>query len=166
MTKRGKVAPKCEAVGPDGRKLCGCGCGKVPEGRRTVWASRECNEAWLLRWHLRAQRNFVFARDGGKCQLCGCLPEQLRAETRSGFGWSYCKTAAENQAARDAAVARWVVAAAEGWPRTSRVWWEMDHVIERADGGVDSVDNLRVVCYRCHKRKSAEARSARAKSRR
>jgi hypothetical protein len=159
--QRGKVAPKCADKDPEGRPLCGCGCGKRPEGRRTVWFSSECQRCWMLLWHIKSQRSHVFARDGGKCQTCGGLPEQLRAATR-GVGYSYQKTAAENAAIRATWEAARAAAHADGWPRGNRSWWEMDHIVELADGGTNDLANLRVLCYRCHKAKTRAARAARS----
>jgi 5-methylcytosine-specific restriction endonuclease McrA len=33
---------------------------------------------------------------------------------------------------------------------------EIDHIIPLWNGGTDEVDNLQVVCYECHKKKSAD----------
>jgi hypothetical protein len=163
--RRGMMAPKCADKDPEGRPLCACGCGKRPEGRRTVWFSKECHRGWMLLWHIKSQRSHVFARDGGKCQLCGCLPEQLRAATRA-VGKSYHKSDAENAAIRAKWQAAQAAAKADGWPdasRNTRSWWEMDHIVELADGGTNDLANLRVLCYRCHKAKTRASRSARSK---
>lgn len=32
--------------------------------------------------------------------------------------------------------------------------WEVDHVIERRDGGLGVMDNLQTLCLDCHKRKT------------
>ena len=40
---------------------------------------------------------------------------------------------------------------------------EVDHVIELASGGEDSIDNLQVLCKQCHKVKTAKYNSSRFK---
>lgn len=40
--------------------------------------------------------------------------------------------------------------------------WESDHVVELADGGTNALENLRILCKPCHKRKTAEKRRRRA----
>jgi 5-methylcytosine-specific restriction endonuclease McrA len=33
---------------------------------------------------------------------------------------------------------------------------EIDHIKPHWDGGTDNIENLQVLCYRCHQQKSAE----------
>ena len=40
---------------------------------------------------------------------------------------------------------------------------ELDHVIERSDGGTDDLSNLRLLCKPCHKDKTDEAKRQRRK---
>lgn len=39
--------------------------------------------------------------------------------------------------------------------------WESDHVVEVRDGGTNGIENLRILCKPCHKRKTAERRRQR-----
>lgn len=39
--------------------------------------------------------------------------------------------------------------------------WESDHLVDLRDGGTNALDNLRILCRPCHKRKTAEARKKR-----
>lgn len=36
--------------------------------------------------------------------------------------------------------------------------WESDHLIDLRDGGSNAIENLRILCRPCHKRKTAESR--------
>lgn len=38
-------------------------------------------------------------------------------------------------------------------PAGARVW-EVDHIVPRSQGGTDELDNLQVLCGRCHREKS------------
>lgn len=39
--------------------------------------------------------------------------------------------------------------------------WESDHVIELRDGGTNTIDNIRVACKPCHRKKTAARRKQR-----
>ena len=38
----------------------------------------------------------------------------------------------------------------------SRVFWDVDHIIELADNGPDELDNLQTLCVDCHRTKTAK----------
>jgi len=40
-------------------------------------------------------------------------------------------------------------------------YWQVDHIIERADGGTDEIDNLQTLCVPCHQVKTAQCRQKR-----
>ena len=42
---------------------------------------------------------------------------------------------------------------------------EVDHIIERSDGGTNDISNLRLLCKKCHDQKTYEARRIRRKKR-
>ncbi len=43
-----------------------------------------------------------------------------------------------------------------------KVFWEADHIIERADGGRDEIDNIQTLCRPCHLEKTTESKRQRA----
>ena len=48
------------------------------------------------------------------------------------------------------------------WPKCTHTATEVDHIISKADGGTDTLNNLRAVCPNCHKaRTQQQARGAR-----
>ncbi|BBY37511.1 hypothetical protein MMAN_16450 [Mycobacterium mantenii] len=50
----------------------------------------------------------------------------------------------------------------EGEPRSGEL--HVDHIINRAEGGTDDLDNLQTLCTRCHQPKS-QAEAARGRQR-
>jgi 5-methylcytosine-specific restriction endonuclease McrA len=62
-------------------------------------------------------------------------------------------------------VLAWI--AANGWPDTSRSWWEADHIIEVVRGGGRlGLENFQTLCVPCHKAKTARLARERAQERR
>jgi len=53
-----------------------------------------------------------------------------------------------------------------GWPDYCRDWWEADHVIPHSEGGPCTLDNMRTLCLRCHKKETAKLAARKAKERR
>ena len=63
--------PEDWPTGPNGRRLCRCGCGvEVPKGRRK-FASKECSDSWSCRFSPGWARYMVQKRDHGICAQCG-----------------------------------------------------------------------------------------------
>ena len=96
-------------------------------------------------------RRKVWERDEGTCQGCGVDLDRL-------------------QRLRELLRHR---AMFQGRDYTARVWfkrfeqalfdlgysqrhlWEADHIVPRSEGGPDDLENLRVLCYPCHKHETA-----------
>jgi 5-methylcytosine-specific restriction enzyme A len=126
--------------GASGRCLCRwCGL-EVPPGRRT-FCSDWCVEEWKLRsdpGHLRAR---VFQRDRGVCAVCGlnCVSELCRIKRLCG-------------PARFRASAEWSL-------RGRRTLWDADHVVPVSEGGGEcDLSNMRTLCLKCHRLRTAELR--------
>jgi len=151
MSRRPHLPPwpaKPTKRGPQGRLLCRCGCGAEVAPPRRTWATPECIERVRLRCDWAFVRKHVYELNRGLCSVCGCHPESLRAKVR------------EALLEGDRSVVEH--AAAEGWPRLGRVWYEIDHIKPVCEGGhEEGRTNLRVVCYRCHKQLTAELNRAR-----
>lgn len=142
--QRGRIAlPQPQGVGPNGRPFCRLCHAEVPAGRKS-WCSEECvREGWLkLSWP--ALRQHVIRRDR-VCQSC-------HAE-HAGYNFR----------------ARWYM-----WQNPSRgehgphrlpplYAWEVDHITPVKDGGTDNPENLRLLCYACHKRVTRDWHRARSK---
>lgn len=105
-----------------------------------------------LRCDWSVVRKHVYELGRGLCAVCGCHPESHRAQVREAL-----------LEGERAALER---AAAEGWPRLGRVWYEIDHIKPVCEGGHEhGRANLRVVCYRCHKALTTELNRARRAAR-
>jgi 5-methylcytosine-specific restriction endonuclease McrA len=156
MPRRAVLPPwpaKPTDTGPTGRPLCRCGCGLEVLPPRRSWRSDECLDRVRLRCDWSVVTKHVYELDKGLCRICGCHPETLRAAVREALADGH--TAALEQAKAD------------GWPRVTRKWYEIDHFIPVSDGGgSEGRRNLRVLCFRCHAVRSREQTRARAEKRR
>jgi 5-methylcytosine-specific restriction enzyme A len=115
-----------------------CG-GELPKNRRTF-----CGEACVHEWKLRTNpgylREHVFARDHGVCASCGVDTEGLRKHRRK----------------LDYAARR---AFDKEWGRRKSLW-DADHIVPVVEGGGEcSLDNLRTLCLKCHRRETALLRA-------
>ena len=145
--------PKPTVKGPNGRLLCRCGCGAEVVPPRRTWKSDECLDRVRLNCDWSVVVRHVYELEKGLCRICGCHPESLRAAVR------------EAAAAGDAT--KVAQARADGWPRLTRKWYEIDHFVPVADGGAaEGRRNLRVLCFRCHSVRSREQTRVRAALRR
>jgi|GEM_PF-2300364 len=156
MARRAQLPPwpaKPTERGPNGRLLCRCGCGTEIAPPRRTWASDECLDRVRLNCDWSVVSKHVYELDKGLCRLCGCHPESIRASVREAV-------ANGDRAALERAKA-------EGWPRITRKWYEIDHFVSVVEGGaMHGRRNLRVLCYRCHTVRSREQTRARAEKRR
>ncbi len=128
------------ARGANGRCLCRWCSLEVPPGRLT-FCSEWCVEEWRLRTDPGHLRQRVLERDRGICALCGtdCLT-QFRHIKRL------------RVAARTRALADWGLLI----PRTL---WEADHIVSVAEGGGQcDLSNMRTLCLKCHRARTAELR--------
>jgi hypothetical protein len=65
------------ALFPDQNGLCACGCGNTLQGRRTRWASKECNDFAFAVWAIISGRHLTISKYlriyyGWFCNDCGC----------------------------------------------------------------------------------------------
>lgn len=156
MARRAQLPPwpaKPTEKGPNGRLLCRCGCGVEVAPPRRTWASDECLDRVRLNCDWSVVTKHVYELEKGLCRICGCHAESIRASVREAVALGD-KHAVEQ-------------AKAEGWPRITRKWYEIDHFISVADGGaLQGRRNLRVLCFRCHSARSREQTRIRAEKRR
>lgn len=165
-----------------------CGRDVKPGGRRTLWCSAACVDAFKATTPA-GQLAALEARDHGRCRLCGLDTERLREAVRRWmqvFGLDRGATPRmprgrpgppiypqRQGAQRDLAQ----VLTLRGLSTSERalghllgtrqVWWDGDHVIPIVDGGHPcDLRNLRTLCWWCHQRETAEAATRRAERRR
>jgi 5-methylcytosine-specific restriction enzyme A len=128
------------------RPLTACRwCGaEVPKTRRT-FCGPACVHEWKLRTNPGYLREQVFARDRGVCASCGADTEALRKHRRK-----------LDYAARPAFDKEW---------GRRKSLWDADHIVPVVEGGGEcSLDNLRTLCLKCHRRETALLRARRSKS--
>lgn len=113
---------------PNEDNKCACGCGKELSGRRTRWASDQCQKIpsiiyGILRGELRTIYRIVAHRDGEVCRECG-------------------KTAAELYELDDRKL-------------NYNNPLELDHIVPVHKGGGGMwLDNYQILCYKCHRDKT------------
>lgn len=152
--------------GPSGRPLCRrCGEETVPP--RRTFCSDACVHEWKLRTQPAYQARHVLDRDAGVCALCSldCLATLTELQE---LRWGPERRHWLADLSADAQL-RFVARCDElGLPDhlrgLCRRLWEMDHTVPVVEGGGScGIDNLRTLCWRCHKSVTAELRKRRAK---
>lgn len=122
-------------VGPRGRKLCRCGCGKEAVPPRRVFVNGEHELAFRLAIRWSVIRRAVWYRDKGVCAHCGI------------------DTNLERQ--------RWRALRKEHGRNADRIFlragfdirdqWQAHHVVPRSQGGTNALTNIITLCVPCHK---------------
>jgi 5-methylcytosine-specific restriction protein A len=140
----GWADPKALPVGPNGRPLCRKCSAEIARGsgRRTF-----CSETCVVHWKIRTQPEFaalhVHARDKGVCALCTRDCEAL-----------YRKIRVTKRARR---LARLAELALPAYLLRRKRYWEVDHITPVIEGGGScGLENLRTLCWECHKRATRE----------
>ncbi len=155
-----------------------CG-GELPAGRRS-FCSDECVHEWKIKSQPAYAAKLVFERDDGVCCLCEvdcvALQQELRrlraAERRARNGWigdSTFNIPTMDHELREGQFAERVRELGLKGARadlTQRLW-EVDHAVPVVEGGGEcGLDNLRTLCWRCHRQETAKLAKRRAKARR
>ncbi|HSU60445.1 MAG TPA: HNH endonuclease signature motif containing protein [Bryobacteraceae bacterium] len=126
--------------GPGGRHLCRWCNLEVPPGRQT-FCSGWCVEEWKLRSDPGHLRERVFERDRGICAECGldCVAEFRRLRRLRGVS-------------RVKAEAAWDLG-------RRKSLWDADHILPVSEGGGEcDLSNMRTLCLKCHRLRTAELR--------
>ncbi len=126
--------------GENGRYLCRWCSLEVPPGRLT-FCSDWCVEEWKVRTDPGHLRERVLQRDRGICAMCGldCIAEFRHIKRLRGF-------------ARSKALAQWAL-------RGRKTLWDADHIVPVVEGGGEcDLSNMRTLCLKCHRTRTAELR--------
>lgn len=149
----GWADPKQLPVGPNGRPRCRKCQGEIAKGsgRRTF-----CSDSCVVEWKIRTQPEFaaerVLARDRGICALCSRDCEALYRKIR------VTKWARRKQRLAELGLPLYLL-------RRKR-YWEVDHIVPVVEGGGScGLENLRTLCWECHKRATRELQIRRGKVR-
>jgi hypothetical protein len=83
--KRYQVGLKIQHLYPKINNVCACGCGQELTGRKTKWASQECNtiahiNTAIIKGNISVIRNILFSVERGVCQICNRYDEHWQAD--------------------------------------------------------------------------------------
>jgi 5-methylcytosine-specific restriction endonuclease McrA len=157
--------------GPNGRALCRK-CGKEVPRARMTFCSPECVHEWKLRTQPGYAAAQVLKRDAGVCADCGidCLAlladlKRFRQQHRKD---RWLKRAPhpevptlphEYEDGSPLAIRCDELELPRSYRSLTRRLWEADHIIPVAEGGGScGLENLRTLCWRCHRRVTAALR--------
>ena len=128
--------------GQNGRGLCRWCQLEVPP-RRFTFCSEWCVHEWRLRTDPGYLRDQVFARDKGKCALCGVDARTAYFDLKRSRGTHRIKM-----------LARWGLKSIN-----RKSLWDADHVVPVVEGGGEcDLANLRTLCVICHRQQTLELR--------
>ena len=156
--------------GPNGRRMCRvCGEREVRSFRST-YCSDDCHKRMLLTTDWGCMRHHVWKRDRGVCQLCGFDMGTLERILDAVWRIDLQKERLYNCGISSPILLLPCYETIKTYIRNELglpwgAWWNCDHVIPLDEGGPHEVDNLRVLCVKCHKRVTREQAGRRAKRR-
>lgn len=135
--------------GPNGRRLCKW-CGTETKPPRICWCSDECVHEYKIRSHSGYARHEVYERDKGVCVLCGLNCSKLKGKLR-----------------RMPYQCRRTYLALLGFTRWPMSLWQADHIVPVVEGGGScGLENLRTLCWRCHRQETRKLRARLSRRRR
>ena len=149
----GWADPKQLPRGPSGRPQCRRCQLEIPKGsgRRTF-----CSDACVTEWKIRTQPEFaaerVHTRDKGVCTACARDCDALYRKIR------VTKWARRKQRMAELGLPAYLL-------RRKR-YWEVDHIQAVVEGGGScGLENLRTLCWECHRQVTRELQVKRGKIR-
>jgi len=141
--------PRGTLRGPNGRVLCRW-CGTETKPPRRCWCSKECVHEYSIRSNAGYARQHVYKRDRGVCVSCGLDCSKLSGRLQR---MPYQCRRIYN-----------ALLGLKGWRSTL---WEVDHTIPVIEGGGScGLENLRSLCWKCHRKETAKLAARRARRRR
>jgi hypothetical protein len=149
----GWADPKALPVGPNNRPLCRrCG-GEIAKGSgRRTFCSAECVVEWKIRTQPEFAAELVHARDKGVCVACRRDCEALYRKIR------VTKWARRTRRMAELGLPAYLL--------RRRRYWEVDHIQAVVEGGgCCGLDNLRTLCWECHRKVTRELQIRRGKIR-
>lgn len=147
---RSRIDPRAGFAGPGVKACRECGMERPHAARWRTFCSESCIHDWKIRSQPAYAAKLVLERDHGVCVSCsldcvGLLHQLLRLP----------------YATRQKRMSEL------GLTSVDRRLWEMDHIVPVVEGGGScGLDNLRTLCWRCHRRVTAELRQRLAEQKR
>lgn len=160
--------------------LCKWCLQNVSPPRRTFCCD-ECVSEWKRRTNPAVARDLVERRDGGICSACGmdCMTLKRDLERAASARDVVAFTSRVTELGIERFVEQWSLwnacrtliektgkCSGGHWYVHVRTLWEMDHDKALEEGGDNELSNLRTLCWKCHKAKTAEHAARRAARRR
>ena len=141
-----------------GRPLCRF-CSSVVLPPRRTFCSKECVHEWSVRSSSSYARRHVKKRDKGVCAGCGANTEAIRLNLK--------KILRECRVAGDLSQFHELTAQLEIKDAVYKAFrahslWEADHIVPVSlGGGCCGLENLRTLCWKCHRKETALLRQQR-----
>ena len=149
----GWADPKQLPLGPNGRPRCRKCSTEIPKGSgRRTFCSETCVVEWKIRTQPESAAEQVYARDQGVCVTCARDCEALFRKIR------VTKTQRRKRRLEELGLPRYLL-------RRKR-YWEVDHITPVVEGGGScGLQNLRTLCWECHRKATRELAVRRGKIR-
>ena len=107
-------------------------------GRRRTFCSDACVHEWRLRSSTSYLRKCVKKRDRGICAICNF---NAVAERRRIMKLPFAERMKIIRELQDAGRI----------PKRRKSWWDADHIRPVREGGDSNLDNIRTLCWSCHR---------------
>lgn len=144
--------------GPNGFRLCRW-CGTEVQPPKKTFCSTTCLHEWKLRSSTSYLRAQTYARDLGKCASCSVDTRYQKIQMEDAL-----KQAGGNE--RDPAYAAFLKSVGLTLAESRRSLWQADHIRPVADGGgLCGLEGIQTLCLACHKSRSSQQASYRARPR-
>lgn len=140
-------------LGPNGKRLCR-NCETECQPPRKTFCGQKCIDEWNNRANPAVLRQLAFERDQGVCQICRLDVARIvmisrRLYNRALRRHRYHYRAVDNDWLLGVF---WRVMEARGFRRRVGHFWEADHIVPVVEGGgCCGVENIRTLCYPCHR---------------
>lgn len=148
-------------IGPGQCRWCG---GEVKRPRRT-WCSDACVAEYKA-VQPEGLRAAAHARDKGLCALCGRDCDALARSIQGRLDGAYTEDRQlQRRATRWRRLLQRLGVPVMGF-ELRRSLWDADHRVPLAEGGPNTLENIRTACWPCHKGETAQLAGRLAQARR
>jgi len=138
---------------------------QISQGKRyRAWCSNKCSRNAEIRTYSDHARTALRKREQGVCKCCGedttLLDHELRL-LQSAIKWDNDLLPEQRRLYKHVLETLLTAMKAVGYNCSPKCYawstlWQMDHILEHADGGTLDPDNLQTLCIPCHKKKTKQ----------